>query len=96
MSYQAAPGTAFHAAPTSGSAGAIGLVVQFTDDTRYADPSGATWAWDFGDGGTSSEQSPSHAYLVRGTYTVTLTVTRTDGSGLSSTLARTDLIIVAP
>ena len=30
--------------------------------------------WDFGDGGSSSEISPSHTYLNEGTYTVTLHV----------------------
>jgi hypothetical protein len=34
-----------------------------------------TWAWDFGDGGTSAEQNPAHTYTTAGTYTWTLTVT---------------------
>lgn len=32
-----------------------------------------TWAWDFGDGGTSVLQNPTHSYTVPGTYAVTLT-----------------------
>ena len=32
------------------------------------------YAWDFGDGGTSSEQEPVHAYVSPGIYPVTLTV----------------------
>jgi plastocyanin len=32
------------------------------------------WNWDFGDGGTSSEQNPSHTYTEPGTYTVSLRV----------------------
>ena len=31
-----------------------------------------TFAWDFGDGSSSTEQNPSHMYTQRGTYTVTL------------------------
>lgn len=43
----------------------------FTDLSIGAD----TWQWDFGDGNTSTQQSPVHTYNVPGTYTVTLTVT---------------------
>ncbi|HEY1038032.1 MAG TPA: PKD domain-containing protein [Bacteroidia bacterium] len=34
-----------------------------------------SWNWDFGDGGTSTTQSPSHTYASAGTYTVTLQAT---------------------
>ena len=44
-------------------------VVTFTD-TSTGSP--ATWAWDFGDGETSSEQHPEHAYAAPGCYIVTL------------------------
>ena len=33
------------------------------------------WAWDFGDGATSSAQSPQHQYAAAGPYTITLAVT---------------------
>lgn len=33
------------------------------------------WDWDFGDGGTSSLQNPSHTYTQSGTYNVSLSVT---------------------
>jgi PKD repeat protein len=33
-----------------------------------------TFAWDFGDGGTSTAQNPAHTYAAAGTYTWTLTV----------------------
>ncbi len=47
--------------------------------------SGATYAWSFGDGGTSAVQSPSpHTYAASGTYAVTLTVTA-GGTSVSST-----------
>ncbi len=32
------------------------------------------WSWDFGDGGVSSQQHPSHTYAQRGTYNVALTI----------------------
>ncbi len=39
--------------------------------------------WDFGDGTVSSEENPVHTYAARGDYTVTLTVT--DSQGLTDT-----------
>lgn len=39
-----------------------------------------TYAWDFGDGSTSTEESPLHVYSAAGTYTVTLTVTNDCGT----------------
>ena len=33
-----------------------------------------SWAWDFGDGTTSSLQNPSHTYAANGNYTVTLNI----------------------
>ncbi len=48
-----------------------------TLEFHFADASiGAeTWFWDFGDGATSTEQNPTHAYADYGTYRVKLTVT---------------------
>ena len=47
-----------------------------------ADPDGSisTYAWNFGDGNTSSQANPSHAFVNAGTYNVTLTVTDNDGA----------------
>ncbi len=64
----------FSANTTSGPAP---LTVSFIDQSTN-NPS--SWQWDFGDGGTSDQQSPSHTYNVNGTYTVTLTVTNSYGS----------------
>jgi PKD repeat protein len=69
------PTAAFSASPTSGTAP---LAVQFTDASTG---DGITSrAWDFGDGGTSTEKDPSHTYTTAGTYTVSLTVTNAGGS----------------
>ena len=38
------------------------------------------WLWDFGDGNTSNLQNPIHAYSTNGEYTVTLTVSNSNGS----------------
>ena len=52
--------------------------VYFTDRSTNSPTS---WAWDFGDGGTSTEQNPSHTYAANGVYDVTLTATNLIGSG---------------
>lgn len=52
----------------------------------------ASWDWDFGDGEFSTEQSPAHAYLDTGTFSVDLIVVSEDGC-VSSTRGR---IIVNP
>ena len=39
------------------------------------------YQWNFGDGGTSKEQNPSHIYDEEGNYTITLSVT--DGDGIT-------------
>ena len=52
----------------------------FTDESF--DPGGSTFAsrlWDFGDGASASGCCPSHQFAADGDYTVTLTVTTTDG-----------------
>ncbi|MFC1999353.1 PKD domain-containing protein [Chloroflexota bacterium] len=66
----------FSASPTLGKAP---VQVQFTDESTG---DVATWAWDFESDGTvdSSERNPSHTYADKGDYTVSLTVTRSDGS----------------
>jgi len=48
--------------------------IDFTDNSINA----VTWLWDFGDGMTSTEESPSYTYAGAGTYTVCLTVTNID------------------
>jgi len=64
----------FSANVTSGDAP---LVVKFTD-TSTGTPT--NWTWDFGDGGSSTEQNPTHIYTTEGNYTVKLTVKNSLGS----------------
>jgi PKD repeat protein len=69
-----APTAEFVGSPTAGDAP---LTVDFTDQST-GNPT--SWDWDFGDGGTSTAQNPSHTYTMAGTYTVALTATNTCGS----------------
>jgi PKD repeat protein len=43
-----------------------------------------SYAWDFGDGNTSTEANPVHTYDMVGEYTVVLTVTGDDGSAAAT------------
>jgi hypothetical protein len=60
------------------------LTCSFTDQSSDNDGSIVSWAWNFGDGGTSSSQNPSHTYSADGTYTVELTVTDDDGAAATT------------
>lgn len=75
----AAPAIDFSGTPTSG---AKPLTVAFTATNTGGTVD--TWAWDFGDSGTSAEQNPSHQYTTAGSYTVTLIATNAGGSDTES------------
>jgi len=52
-------------------------LINFTDLSTQGP---TIWLWDFGDGGTSSLQHPSHQYVSDGIYTVMLTATNIIGT----------------
>ena len=78
-----APTVAFTASCTSFT------ICQMNSAPGTVDAEGDTlrYAWDFGDGGTSTSASPSRTYATPGTYAVTLTVT--DVWGRSGTATQT-------
>jgi gliding motility-associated-like protein len=53
---------------------------------------GLKYLWDFGDGGTSTASSPSHAYASTGTYNVSLIVT--DAIGCKDTMTKPSAVTV--
>jgi len=52
------------------------LTLTFSSSSTDAD----TYAWDFSDGGTSTQENPSHTYSTAGTYSVELSVENDEGS----------------
>lgn len=69
-----------HLAPVAGftmdkAEAKVNETISFTNTTVNA----STYAWDFGDGNTSTEENPKHAYLSAGNYTVSLVATGDGG-----------------
>lgn len=61
----------------SPSGGSWPLTVQFVDTTQGGP---ASWAWNFGDGATSTSQNPIHVYNSASNFTASLTATGPGGS----------------
>ncbi|WP_052436188.1 ThuA domain-containing protein [Georgenia sp. SUBG003] len=80
VTYQGGPATPT-ASATATSLHDRPLTVAFTGERS----GGVSYAWDFGDGSTSSEANPRHTYAKVGTYTATLTVTYADGETATTT-----------
>jgi PKD repeat protein len=73
------PKPLFHAAPRVGPPP---LAVTFQN---FSGAPTVRFLWDFGDGGTSVETSPTHTYVSEGTYTVTLNIiTSLGGTGVTT------------
>lgn len=67
--------------------GAAGLSYDFSDASSGT---AIAWAWDFGDGATSTQQNPAHTYANDGSVTVCLIVV--DDCGEADTTCQTILI----
>lgn len=84
------PNADFTFAPSGGCAN---IPITFTNTSTGTDGY-TTWWWDFGDGFTSTDQSPTHTYGVGGTYTVTLT--QTNGPGCTDTYSTNVTVLDVP
>ena len=71
------------ATPTTG---ATPLLVSFNGTATGGSPS-YTFAWRFGDGGSSAVRNPTHTYTIVGSYTASLWVNDSAGHTASSNLA---------
>ena len=80
--------------PSTGSgittAGSPPLTVAFHDTSVSKTPV-ISWAYNFGDGGTSTQQNPTYVYTTPGIYTVTLEVGNSSGM---DTTTYTDVVTV--
>jgi PKD repeat protein len=74
--------------------GDLGSTLAVFADTSRPGPSGpiTDWAWDFGDGNTSTDQYPVHDYGATGLYSAKLTVTGTPPDGTAKTVQSVILV----
>ncbi|HVP97032.1 PKD domain-containing protein [Methanoregula sp.] len=70
------PVVSFTAAPLSGTPGTS---VLFSDQSAGF-PAPSSWYWDFGDGFSSTQKSPSHQYARSGAYAVSHSATNSQGT----------------
>ncbi len=88
----------FDAITASGdTVGAIPFAVQFADRTfddfqNNLPPLPVSFAWDFGDGNTSTEQHPVHSYDTGGYYDVSLEITLDENLTVNTYLVQDELI----
>lgn len=78
---------------TSNSPQCLGTPISFTD-TSTGGTAPLTYSWTFGDGGTSTQASPSHTYAESGIYTVTLAVR--DRTGATDSHSRSVTVSPVP
>lgn len=76
----------------SDTGGCSPLNVQFTDKSVANTGTISSYAWDFGDGTTSTSPSPLHTYSINGDFTINLKVT--NSTGCSKILTRVNNIHV--
>jgi PKD repeat protein len=88
-----APGNQLPTALISSSCAALDCAF---DGSGSTDPDGSvvSYAWDFGDGQSSTEQAPEHSYAAAGEYAVALTVT--DDRGATHRATSTVTVAAAP
>lgn len=63
--------------------------------TIPSDTSISSYAWNFGDSGTGTGNIISHTYTTSGTYSVSLTITLSAGSGYTETVSKANYITTA-
>ena len=83
------PAGAYIYAPSNNQTVWAGQSINFSGGTDY----GTTFAWTFGDGGTSTQLNPSHTYTATGVYTVQL---KASANGYRATTVGITLKVVSP
>ncbi|HPI55351.1 MAG TPA: PKD domain-containing protein, partial [Chitinophagaceae bacterium] len=72
------------------------LTANFTNTTTCPTCVNMNYAWTFGDGGTSSQQNPSHTFAISGSYNVCLVVTGYDAQNQTCLDSFCNIILVNP
>ena len=92
--YLAGGGELANQPPTAAFSSSTSFLTASFDSSASSDPEGKalTYAWDFGDGGTSTDANPDHTYGSAGVKHVTLVVT--DNKGATDTVSH-DVTVTA-
>jgi PKD repeat protein len=70
------------------------LTVTLLDSSTVLGGTIVAWLWNFGDGGTSTSQNPTHTYAAEGSYLVSLTITASNGTmAESSTTVEVEAVL---
>jgi PKD repeat protein len=73
----------------------IACTTPFTVNFQDLSPNAVSWQWNFGDGGTSTQQNPSHQYNTTGQFNVSLTIV--DNKGCTNSFTKPSFVrIVKP
>lgn len=91
LTVNALPVAAFNVKDTT----CFGNATVFTDKSTSKGGTVKQWLWNFGDGQTDTVQNPSHTYTKTGAYTVSLSVTNSNGC-MSSTIKKSIYISALP
>ena len=88
------PPTVEAASDVTGGAARLSVAFTATGADPDGDASKLAYAWDFGDGGKSDDQNPTHVYGAPGVFAAKVTVT--DASGATATKTLTITVTHAP
>lgn len=77
------PSSSFTFSPTSPT---IHDSISFSETCSDSDGTLISWYWDFGDGITSTERNPSHQFIQKGTYQVSLKAIDNDNDWNTTTI----------
>jgi gliding motility-associated-like protein len=80
------------AAFTIPAKGCASVAVTFTDQSQKDERATASYNWNFGDAGTSTEVSPVHTYTTAQTFNPSLTVSYAGVLGCSSTVSKSIVV----
>jgi len=68
--------------------GCAPATIHFTDQSTPGQGSNIEWTWDFGEGGSSNLQNPTHTFTQTGYYNISLTVKNSGGCSRNTVLYR--------